>query len=98
MDYKNKYEEYTVGYTLIVAYSVGTTNKIHTFGFPKDSVKNMLAHIDNWELHFEKQVEDTSANGVDYTYSMELVRNLYYPTTKSFGTLSIEKSELKELA
>jgi hypothetical protein len=98
MDYKNKYEEYTVGYTLIVAYSVGTTNKIHTFGFPKDSVKNMLSHIDNWESHFVKQVKDTTENGVAYTYSMEVIRNMYYPTTKSFGTLSIEKSELKELA
>ena len=98
MDYKPKYAEYTVGYTLIVAYSVGTTNKIHTFGFAKDSVKNMLGHIENWETHFEKQVEDTNANGVDYTYSMELIRNMYYPNTKSFGTLSIEKSELKELA
>ena len=95
MDYKTKYSEYTVGYTLIIAYSVGTTNKIHTFGYPKDSVKLLLGHIEFWKKHFEKQVEDTTANGVAYTHSMEVIRNMYYPTTKSFGVLSIEESELE---
>ena len=98
MDYKPKYDEYTVGYTIIVAYSVGNKNKIYTFSYAKADVKALLKSIETWEEHFEGQVEKCNEGGVDYTHSMEIIRNMYYPTTLGFGSLSIEKSELKELA
>ena len=98
MGYETKYDEYTVGYTIIVAYSVGNTNKIHTFSYPKAEVKAVLKSIETWEEHFEEQLEKCNDNGVDYTHSMEVIRNMYYPNTLGFGSLPIEKSELKKLA
>lgn len=98
MDYKPKYDEHTVGYTIIVAYSVGNTNKINSFSYPKSEVKNVLKCIETWEEHFEEQSEKCNEKGVDYTHSIEVIRNMYYPTTLGFGSLTIEKSELKELA
>lgn len=97
MDYKPKYDEYTVGYTIIVAYSVGSTNKIHSLSYPKAEVKAVLKSIETWEEFFEEQLEKCNESGVDYTHSMEVIRNMYYPNTLGFGSLSIQKSELKEL-
>lgn len=97
MDYEPKYDEYTVGYTIIVACSVGNKNKIYSFSYPKAEVKSVLKSIETWEEHCEEQLKKCNEEGIDYTHSMQVIRNMYYPTTLGFGSLPIEKSELKKL-
>lgn len=98
MDYKPKFDEYTVGYTVIYASSVGNTNKIYFSSYAKADVKDVLKSVETWEEHFEEQAKKCNEDGIDYTHSIEIIRNLYYPSTLGFGSLKIEKSELKQIS
>lgn len=94
MDYDKKLKEYTIGFTLIVAYSVGETNKVHSFGFANDD-KTIFNHIEKWEKHFEKQKENTEGTNVNYTCTLSIIRNLHYKNINQFAVLDISKEELK---
>ena len=94
MDYDKKLDEYTIGFTLIVSYSVNETNKVYAYGFAKDE-KAIFKHIENWENHFEKQKENLEGSGVNYTCSLNIIRNMNYEGIGQFAVLDISKEELK---
>lgn len=94
MDYDKKLDEYTVGFTLVVSYSVNETNKVHAFGFAKKE-KKIFDHIQNWEKHFEKQKEQTKDSGVTYSCSLTILRTLYYSNIGSLSVIEMSKEELQ---
>ena len=94
MDYDKKLDEFTIGFTLVVSYSVNETNKINAYGFAKDD-KKILTHITNWEKHFQKQKEQTEGSDVIYASSLTILRTLYYPNIGSLSVIDISKEELK---
>lgn len=93
-DYKQSIKENTVGHILFITYSINNKTTVSQQWFStKDS---LLVHMDNWQAHFDKQSDYCNENGLDYCYSMTILRAVHFKSTNDFMSTTMTRQEFIE--
>jgi hypothetical protein len=91
-DYKKSLKENTIGHTLFITYSIN--NKISVSQHWFEQKDNLLVHLDDWQKHFDKQVLKAAHTGVDYCYSLTILRAVYFTDSKAYMSTTMTRDEL----
>lgn len=93
-DYKKALKENTVGHILFITYSINNKTTVNQQWF--NTKESLITHMDSWQAHFDKQEEFCKENGVDYCYSMTILRAVHFSATGDFMSTTMTRQEFIE--
>jgi len=91
-DYKQSLKDNTAGYILFISYSINNKTSVTQTWFEEKN--SLLTHFDDWQKHFDKQVENSAKMGVDYCYSMTILRAVCFKASNGFMSTTMTREEL----
>lgn len=88
---KERFKKYTLGFTLIVSYSIGNNQKVDTYSF--STKKQFNEHYLSWKSFFESESETAQKDGRNYSYLVSVYRNLVF---NELGLAQLQASTYEE--
>ena len=91
-DYKQSLKDNTAGYILFISYSINNKTSVSQHYFEEKN--SLLANYDDWQKHFDKQVINATTSGVDYCYSLTILRAVTFKALGGFMSTTMTREEL----
>lgn len=88
---KERFKKYTLGFTIIVSYCIEKSLSVNTYAF--STKKEFNKHHADWESFFKAQSEKCEKDGVNYSFKLNVYRNLVF---NELGISQLQLSSYEE--